>query len=414
MAGELQFNISARDQATHVVESVQKKLMHMGAEIGKGIVAVVGPIALLEKGFEKIMEHIQEVNAKAKAAFDWGSTISDQASRLGVTVEEFQRLTDVSEKVGEPVEKVARAYKEAADLLASARAGNAEAANGIRALGERFSDLSTVKPEDIINAIGGALAAVEDPAKKAATAAGLFGKEMKDVLATLEKLRGMGVEGGPVLTTGEALFLKEQTRLEKEKEMKDRLESARKQVTARFLEEDPAGRALLESARAGNRSMAPLGAGMPGGGALTSLAGAQFIGPISERKDIQDQVIAILAERARAEAEKNKPTSQDAATAGRLQAIAEASKAKPEKPIPEKMADFGGERITVSSLRAMGGATVGETVAIDDLMTESVQLQRDMLKSLQAIEAGIVRTDFTKLGETDLGNGPMRIPSNLA
>jgi hypothetical protein len=60
MANSLEFKISADDQASRVVETVQNKITNFGKDIAKMALGFAGPLALVQMGFQKIGEMMDE------------------------------------------------------------------------------------------------------------------------------------------------------------------------------------------------------------------------------------------------------------------------------------------------------------------------------------------------------------------
>lgn len=395
---DLQFNITAKDQASRVVTQVQKKVTQFGTDIGRSITSMLGPIALITAGVAAITSKFQEMSQKAKDAFDWGAGLQATAGRLGVTVEEFQRLQEIAEQTGEPIDKVAKAFKEAGRVLAEAKTGNEDAAKGLAALGFTAKDLEKLKPQDIVKALGDALASIESPTDKARAAFALFNTEGKNLIETLEKIRKFADKPkSDVLSDEEARFLAVVAKQEKDAADRERLRLAREQATERFLETDE-GKRIVERERAAQRRLAPAGAGMPGAGGL-SASGFLSVTQIAKSKEIQDEVQARLAALFKAEDKKDEPTPA-ATAAGKALAALGAEMQKPvEKP---KMEVNKVERpqFAVSSLRSIGGGMAGEMATAADIAYQQVDLQRAANKLLEDIKTRLPGTpvDQTKYG----------------
>lgn len=390
---DLQFNITAKDQASRVVTEVQKKVTEFGKDIGRSILAVAGPMALITMAFSKISEHMADMKQKAKEAFDWGSGLSASAGRLGVTVEEFQRLNDIAERTGEPIDRVVKAFKEAGRVLAEARTGNKEAAASLEALGFSLADLEKLKPEDVVKALGDALATIENPTDKATAAFAAFGEEGKKLIDTLEKIRNLAnAPKSNVLSDEEARFLSVYAQQEKDAAERERLRLAREDATRKFLE-TPEGRKIVQRESSMLPSSSTYAPVAPNIANVTDL---------SKQKRIQDEVQAALAARFKAEDEKNKPTAKDEATGRTLVGLGKARQEKPaEKPKPE-INKVERPEITVSSLRSIGGGMAGEVATGADLARTQVELQRNANKLLEDIKARLpgAPVDQTKYGNT--------------
>ena len=60
MANNLGFKITAEDQASRTVETVQNKIQNFGKDVAKMALGFAGPLALVQMGFQKIGDYIQE------------------------------------------------------------------------------------------------------------------------------------------------------------------------------------------------------------------------------------------------------------------------------------------------------------------------------------------------------------------
>lgn len=73
MADDLSFTISAEDQASKAVETVQKKIQSFGSDIAKLALGVVGPMALLQAGIGFVSDKWTEYKQAQKDAFENGA-----------------------------------------------------------------------------------------------------------------------------------------------------------------------------------------------------------------------------------------------------------------------------------------------------------------------------------------------------
>lgn len=393
---ELGFRIVATDQASAALNAINKKIQDFGKDIGKSIAAMVGPMALVTMAVGKVTDYLDKIEKKAKEAFDWGTSLSDNAAKMGLTVEQFQQISEAADKTGLSIDKVAQAFKLAADLIAQAKAGSKDAAASLEAMGINLADIDNVKPQDVLSKLSAALSATADPAQRAQIAMAALGKSAKDLQDVLAK--GFDIAGAlqntEGLTTEEANFLRQQAREEAKIKNQERLKEARKQATERFLETDE-GKAILERER--NRQR--LGMAQAGGAMGGSIASAITSGELASDPKIQAEIQRILAEREAARAktagEANPPNP---VAAGNLIAKAATDAAKEAKKDKEpKGSKIGGQSnealgsvtvktppLTVSSLREIGGGFAGEGVkTTTDLLAVQVDLQKSMLKELE-------------------------------
>lgn len=73
MANSLEFKISAEDQASRVVETVQGKIQNFGRDVAKMALGFAGPLALVQLGFQKIGDAYEEMQKKRQEAVDAGA-----------------------------------------------------------------------------------------------------------------------------------------------------------------------------------------------------------------------------------------------------------------------------------------------------------------------------------------------------
>jgi Ni/Co efflux regulator RcnB len=393
MSQNLEFRITASDQASRVVASVQKKVTDFGKDIGQSIVAIAGPMALASMAISKISQKMEEAKQRSKEAFDWGTGLSKSARQMGVSVTDFQRIESAAADTGMSVTEVGDAFKAANNLIQQAKQGNLAAAESLATMGFSLMELDKIKPEDVIRRIGEAMATAEDPADKLKIAIGALGKEGEKLQGILAK--GFDIAGAfkakDGLSDAEAEFLAKSDAEARGKANRERLVEARRGLTEKFLEEDPEGKRLVEKERARIAALAG-----PAGGQAAAAGFGITAGSISTNDQIQNEVQRILAERAAAAVKP--PTPEAVSAAGGLIAKAEedakpaADKVKPGKVAPSPSV----AGMEFSSLRAIGGAMAGDSSirGTEEERTEIARQIRDRLDKL--IEQNQPSIDFTK------------------
>lgn len=90
MADDLSFTISAQDQASRAVETVQKKIQAFGGDVAKLALGVVGPMALLQAGIGYVTDKWNEYKQAQQEAFDKGAS---------GTYEEVKAQADLGEQL---------------------------------------------------------------------------------------------------------------------------------------------------------------------------------------------------------------------------------------------------------------------------------------------------------------------------
>ncbi len=425
MSQQMELTITAKDQASKVIEGVEKRVANFGKQFGQQLAGLVAPMAIVGVAMAKISEQVDKVAQRRKEAFDWGASLEMSANKIGISVEAFQAVEAAADATGESVDRVGKSYKLASDLIAAARSGNLEAAEALEALGVNLMNIEKTSPQEVLRRLAAALATTEDPAKRAQLAIAALGKsagELQDVLAKGFDIAG-AIEGTEGLTSQEAAFLRQQAREDRARQNRERLVSARQQATQRFLEDTPQGQAILAAEQERMRGLVGPMAGRGGVGGAGLTAGVAAADP-----RVQAQVIEAM-EKARKQAEAGKP-GPDAAAAAALakraegeakKAAEEAEKEAKKKPKEIKsktsLLEFTEARQpTVSSLRAIGGGMAGEVAGLVDFQRNSLEVQKQIRDILAEIKnrGNIQSTDFTKPASGPSNGGyvpPITLPS---
>jgi hypothetical protein len=342
-------------------------------------------MALATMAISKVTEKMEEARQKAKDAFNWGSGLQRSAQQMNVSVSNFQRIEGAATETGQSVSDVGAAFKAASDLIEAAKRGNLAAAESIAAMGLDLMELESIKPEDVIRAIGEAMDAATDPADKLRIAIGALGKEGEKLQGVLAK--GFDIAGALAgkrdddLTDEEAEILSKAERDARTKERREKVAAARQQVTEQFLENDPMSEDIRKEAI--RRSPA------------SAVLSNKFLSKIPE---VQAFVREELARRAEAARVANPPTPIAAAAAEDLGTLADERDKKDEKSPKDKpeKAKPSAAGMEFSTLRAIGGAMAGEsTFSMSEDENLKVQKEiRDILSRLAEQNAPSI--DFTK------------------
>lgn len=453
MANDLSFNISARDQASKAVETVQKKIQGFGADVAKSFLSIAGPMALVQMGISAIGNALEEYKKKVAEAVEYARGLTDRSAELGVTTDEFQRLNNAATATGLSVEKMAEAYKSLKDLLAQSRGAETDTTKMLEALGFAAEDIANglVTPIQVIERLGQAMSGAGSDTQALAIATAVLGKDLaQKLLPVLERAReaaeGFAEDSG--ITAEEAEFIRKNEIDKQKKENREKARIAKREVVGTFLESDPEGARILAEARARAAQQAAASGGAAGGGVGAPILSA---GAAASLPEVQAQVAAILKarrEQARAaaqeanagraaaveaEARRQEDQRQADAAAADIQAGEEAyqdelsketEEAKKqrdkEKQDADKLerdrvkaaldaADKGQKeaatsRLTVSSLREIGGAMIGEGLAATSINyeKETLDIQTKIyleLQKMNAAEPPLKSIDFTKINQ---------------
>ncbi len=432
----LEFNISAKDQASAAVETVNKKIKNFGVDVAKSFLSFAAPLTLLQTGISYVGDQIEEYKQKVKEATENAAKLKDEAADLGVSVEVWQRLKGAADESGIAVAKVGKLYTEAVKMIEQGKDPLSDASKVLRdALGFAAEDVAKGNLDAIavIERMGKAIAGAtsEQDAMNIATA--LLGQTMaKELLPALREAAKLkeGFVNTEGLTDEEAAVLREAKAEERRTKAREEYEIAAKAAAKRFLETDKqagdvANKTSWEMTEAGRRSLTP-----------------GKINQLSSDPKVQAEINKLLKERAAAAKEAAKSETDAAAAAVRTSAAAkdqadyeafiaeflaeqeaeaakdraeaeadadkDAKKKADEKQKQDKkdLADAldaqdkldkenaaGTGKLTVSSLREIGGGLAGEA------LTNGLDIQQKQLDVSQAILIELQKLNVKTLPE---------------
>ena len=245
----LEFNISAKDQASAAMQSVQRKINDFGKDVAKSVLAIAGPIALVSTAISMIGDAIEDYKKKIKDAIDYGAGLKESANGIGVGVEEYQKLAGAAEQAGVSIDKVAKAYTEINKLIEQAKDPASAQADALARLGFAAEEIAkgNIKAIDVIERMGAALSTTTSETDKMKIATGLLGDVLaKELLPALKE--GIELKKGFVDTEGltdeEAQLLREQALEERRKTNREKVAKA-KELAAEKMKTDPKVKAEL-------------------------------------------------------------------------------------------------------------------------------------------------------------------------
>jgi hypothetical protein len=436
MSTGLEFNITARDQASKAVETINKKIKSFGADVAKSFLSFAAPLALMQSGIGFVTDKIAEYNARMEAAIDNASKLKDEAADLGVTVEVWQRLKGAADESGIAVGKVGKLYQEAVKMIEAGKDPLSDSARILRdALGFAGEDVAkgNIEAIDVIQRMGGALAGASSEADAMQLATALLGETMaKELLPALKEAAKLkeGFVDTEGLTDEEAAVLRAAKAEERRKKAREEFNDAKQAVSRTFLDTDPEGKKMAEEEfkksgrgnwalskdediqkriaeilkkRAEDKKAADL---------AENSAAAARVRESAQAAEAKENEAFIAQHIAEMEAESNKDNAEAEADAQKAaekaaaekdkenkQAIADAAK---EAEKERKAEEAASAKLTVSSLREIGGGLAGESFnPVLDIQTKALEVQLQVLKELQAINektaAGVTpSTNFTQ------------------
>lgn len=464
MANDMEFTISARDQASKAVETVQKKLKNFGSDLAKMALGFAAPLALAQMAFSAIGDAIEAHKKKVQEAIDNTAELTNKATDLGVSVEEYQKLSNAADKAGMSIDKVAKAYTEIQKLLATATGEGNSTAKMLEVLGFAADDIAKglVKPMDVIEKLGAAMLGAKDDSTAFKIATAVLGETLaKDLLPQLKAAMDLaaGFKEDSGLTAEEADIIKQKKIRDKQKANKEELKVAKEEATREFFRSDKdAGKVAKQLGWVSDKATE---------GEATSNAKMRADSAIAGSEEAQAAVLAFI--QARAAAEKERLRIANEAKANEIIAAAENLKAEEEaqaiadkaiedamsenekadkkakedaekegkktKDDAKKAADKAADdktkkerddlgkaldaeakatadaekdagKMTLSSLREIGGGLAGEALVNNtDIQRETLDIQNKILIELQKLNVKTLpevptSTDFTKLTTT--------------
>lgn len=129
--------------------------------------------------------------AVSKQAFDLGSSLSEAAAKVGVTVEALQEMRFVASQNGVAIETMDGSLNKMTRTLGELQLGNKKAAETFKQLGLSAQQMFGLTPTESFEKIVGALSKIEDETVRAALGNKVFGRSY----AELKPLVDLGAEG---------------------------------------------------------------------------------------------------------------------------------------------------------------------------------------------------------------------------
>lgn len=170
MSRAMQFDIVANDKATATMGNVEKSMEKFGKGFASNLTAIASRATAIYSTLKTITAVINE-----------GGNISDEAARLGVTVEMYQKLKFAANEYGSSIEEIAKAQKDVNKLLdAAATKKTGPEMQTLQALGFSDSDIinRNVKQAEVWERIGEAIKGAATQEEKFAVASRVFGDKI--------------------------------------------------------------------------------------------------------------------------------------------------------------------------------------------------------------------------------------------
>lgn len=182
MSRAMQFDIVANDKASGTMQNVDKSM----AKFGKGMASNLSMVAA------RAMAVVATIQKVAQTLNQLGD-VSDQAARLGLSVEDYTKLQFAAEQYGSSIEEIAKAQKDVNKLLdAAATKKTGPEMETLQALGFSNQDIidRNIRVAEVFERIGEAIKGAASEEEKFAVASRVFGDKIsQSMVPVLENYR---------------------------------------------------------------------------------------------------------------------------------------------------------------------------------------------------------------------------------
>lgn len=445
MADGLEFTISAKDQASKAVQTVQKKIQDLGKDLAKGFLSFAAPLTLVQSAISYVTDAIAEQKKKVEEAVEAYSGIGDKAADIGVNADEFLRLQQAADASGLSVSKVGKLFKETTTIIEQATVKGSEQERMLKALGFSAEQIASglLKPTQVIEAMAKTLGSATSNTERMSLATAMLGKDAADLIPVLLKAQSVisGYGEDPGITPEEIQILEDKKKRDKQKANREAAAIAKQEAVTQFLTTDEEGKQIANRIRLDlSRQRGAAGAGGAAGGAamisdaeIAAQAEAEVLALIRKRNEekrrgaavagqasadelhnlemarLNEEALKIVEAEAAKDKEANNKDDAEALKKRRkdlgdlldAQAKAQDDAAKEATKKAEKA-----NKLTVSSLREIGGAMAGEfmpgtAAPVIDYQKESLTIEQKILGEMEKLnnvfnEQPRPGVDFTK------------------
>jgi hypothetical protein len=186
----LGFVLTATDQMSKILENIGSKTLNKFqqdvADVGKNAMLIGGQ---MEAAGERIFGFVLNT---VKAASNYGDAAYKTAQKVGMGVEEWQKLAYAAEFAGVANEQLATGIGKFDKVLVEASKGTGTATKAFKDLGIETKDAAGKMraPQNILADVANIFSSVADGAEKSALAQELFGKAGKELIPLLNSGAG--------------------------------------------------------------------------------------------------------------------------------------------------------------------------------------------------------------------------------
>jgi hypothetical protein len=136
--------------------------------------------------------------AATKKTLAYADSLAELAQKTGFSIEGLQRIGQVAKQSGSSFEQVASAMNQLQNRLET---GNTKAAAALKSLGISQAEFMRMHPDQQLREVAEAVASIEDPAERTATAMALMGRSGADLIPTFQGIKDGALESADVLST---------------------------------------------------------------------------------------------------------------------------------------------------------------------------------------------------------------------
>jgi phage-related protein len=158
--------------------------------IGSSVAALVNPFTLAVGSVGAFGAAALAVTRGLTALDDRVENLGNIADKLGVSFEFIQTLEEAANRSGTSIDAVSAAFGRLQKSVLGVDEESKAAQKALSEIGVTAEELAQLSPEDQYQRIGTALAGIEDPARRTATATALFGKAGADLIPFFNNLPG--------------------------------------------------------------------------------------------------------------------------------------------------------------------------------------------------------------------------------
>jgi len=169
--------------------------------LSQGITSIAGSITSLVNPFTIAAGAIIGVGAAAQQVLagllqleDRVEKLGNTADKLGVSFEFIQTLEEAANRSGTSIDAVSAAFGRLQKSVLGVDEESKAAQKALAEIGVTSQELADLDPQEQYQRIGQALAGIEDPAKRTATAIALFGKAGADLIPFFNNIAGAAAD----------------------------------------------------------------------------------------------------------------------------------------------------------------------------------------------------------------------------